>query len=123
MYKIVQWSQSSKLLVSRGFHQACNNKLETCFAPAIAHRPTSSLIFWRSCVGADSLRSKILVFLSFHTSQHTRIMMERRPHLVVEGVRSMFSHQVYTESLNTQAGGCSCSLPNHIAMPSHIRLV
>jgi hypothetical protein len=74
-YKHVQiCTTRSKLLESlaqQGLHQACNNKLETCFAPTIAHRPASSLIFWRSCVGADSLRSKILAFLSFHTSQQT----------------------------------------------------
>ena len=89
-YKYVQiCTTASKLPESseqQGLHQACNNKLEACFAPAIAHRPASSLIFWRSCVGAESLRSKILTFLSFHTSQQTRMMMERRPRLAVEGV-------------------------------------
>ena len=100
-------------------HQAHNNILETCFASIIAHRLTSSLIF---CVGADSLRLNILVFLSFHTSQQTRIMMERSARLAIEGVRSKLSHQVYNDSPSTQVEGDSCSLPNHIATSSRYTL-
>jgi hypothetical protein len=101
----------------------CNNKLEICFAPAIAHKPASSLIFWRRCIGADSLRSKILTFLSFHTSQQTRTIMKRILRLTVEGAQSRFSHQVCTKSPSTQAEGHRCSLPSHIAMPSQMRIV
>ena len=97
-----------------------NNKLKICFAPTIVHKPASFLIFWRRCIGADSLCSKILAFLSFNTSQQTRMIMERSPRLAVEGVRSRFFHQVCTESPSTQAEGRRCSLPSHIAMPSQM---
>lgn len=67
-------------------------KTERCFAPAVVHSAASSLTLWNIILVVDSLRSKILEFLSLQIVYETSMIMERMPLLEQHGVIVLVDH-------------------------------
>jgi hypothetical protein len=110
IYKFIQKEQKPQQ------HHLKKPEIKCAILPPL---PTGRLILdFSGCVGVDFLPSKILAFLLFHTSQHTRMMIERSPRFAIDGVQSKLCHQDCIESLLAPRRGRRCSFPNHIVMPS-----
>ena len=103
------------LIEKKSTNRRTGNKNYTCgiidakfFAPAVAQKAASALIFSNNVVGGVSFWLKTLLFLSFQTSQLISMVRLRTAFFGTATVVLMFSHQESALSLGLHLFGLSC---------------